>query len=272
MWTLVRFLVRHNPFFTWLILTIVSIILLCQNNPYQRSVWFGTSNAIVGTVFQSTNSMSNYFGLRTINEDLLARTAELEAENLRLKQVLRTYADEDKISKDTITTYNYKLAHVVSNSISLAANYITIDKGENDGITQDQGVADQNGVVGIVAKVSDKYALVISVLNPYFRLSVSLKNSESFGSLLWDGISHEYALLEDLPRTVKFEKGDTVVTTSYSSSFPSGVPVGRVVDSFETDNSNFLTLRIKLFTDFNRINDVYVICNEDAEELNKLKQ
>ena len=158
----------------------------------------------------------------------------------------------------------------MANSTNKVENFLTLDKGYEDGIRQDQGVADHNGVVGIVSKVSAHYALVISLLNPNLRLSVSLKNEESYGSLWWDGNDPRYALLEDLPRTVQFEKGDTVVTTSYSSSFPAGVPVGMVEESFETDNNNFLTLRIRLFADFRSIQDVHVIDNLDAEEVNSL--
>lgn len=272
MWNLVRFFVKNAPFFSWLLLTILSIILLCQKNPYHRSVWLGSANIVSGAVYSTADNVTGYFALRDINEDLLARTGQLEAENLRLKQMLRTYEDKEMLEADTVSHYTYTIAHVVSNSINQNANYITLDKGYDDGIRQDQGVADQNGVVGIVSKVSKHYSLVISLLNPNLRLSAGLKNDESYGSLWWDGKSPQYALLEDLPRTVHFERGDTVVTTSYSASFPAGVPVGTVDNSYDqAENNNFLTLRIKLFTDFGRINDVHVIENLDAEEIEGLR-
>lgn len=267
MWNLVRFFVKNGPFFSWLILTLLSIILLCQNNPYHRSIWFGSANAITGSVYEASNNVTGYFGLRAINEDLLLRLGQLETENNRLKKILMSYEDKEKLDCDTTSTYTYTIAHVVSNSINHAENYLTLDKGYVDGVRQDQGVADHNGVVGIVSKVSKHYSLVISLLNPNLRLSASLKNDESYGSLWWDGKHPGYALLEDLPRTVRFERGDTVVTTSYSASFPEGIPVGTVSESYDqTEDNNFLTLRIKLFTDFNRINDVHIINNGDSEE------
>ena len=214
--------------------------------------------------------MSSYFGLRQINSEQLSHIAELENEVLRLKHLVRNYEDFQSLVIDTVSNYRYTIAHVVANSTNKVENFLTLDKGYEDGIRQDQGVADHNGVVGIVSKVSAHYALVISLLNPNLRLSVSLKNEESYGSLWWDGNDPRYALLEDLPRTVQFEKGDTVVTTSYSSSFPAGVPVGMVEESFETDNNNFLTLRIRLFADFRSIQDVHVIDNLDADEVNSL--
>ena len=251
-------------------MAIISIVLLCQNNPYHRSIWFGSANAVVGSVYDFQSNVTGYIGLRDINEDLLNRTGQLEAENLYLRQQLMKYEDEEKHRQDTVTQYEYMMAHVVGNSIIQAENYITLDKGALDGVQQDLGVADQNGVVGIVSKVSDHYSLVISVLNPKLRLSVMIKNTESFGSLVWDGSDHRYAILEDLPRSVKFELGDTIVTTGYTTSFPKNVPVGRVAESYDRGGS-FLELRIELFTDFNRINDVHVIKNSMQAEQDALE-
>lgn len=267
---LLNFFAKNSPFFLWLFLAIISIVLLCQNNPYHRSIWFGSANAVVGSVYDFQSNVTGYIGLRDINEDLLNRTGQLEAENLYLRQQLMKYEDEEKHRQDTVTQYEYMMAHVVGNSIIQAENYITLDKGALDGVQQDLGVADQNGVVGIVSKVSDHYSLVISVLNPKLRLSVMIKNTESFGSLVWDGSDHRYAILEDLPRSVKFELGDTIVTTGYTTSFPKNVPVGRVAESFDKGGS-FLELRIELFTDFNRINDVHVIKNSMQEEQKMLE-
>lgn len=267
---LLNFFAKNSPFFLWLFLAIISIVLLCQNNPYHRSIWFGSANAVVGSVYDFQSNVTGYIGLRDINEDLLNRTGQLEAENLYLRQQLMKYEDEEKHRQDTVTQYEYMMAHVVGNSIIQAENYITLDKGALDGVQQDLGVADQNGVVGIVSKVSDHYSLVISVLNPKLRLSVMIKNTESFGSLVWDGSDHRYAILEDLPRSVKFELGDTIVTTGYTTSFPKNVPVGRVAESYDKGGS-FLELRIELFTDFNRINDVHVIKNSMQAEQDALE-
>lgn len=271
MWNLIHFFAKNSPFFTWLLLAILSIVLLFQTNPYHRSVWFGSANAVVGSVYDFQSNVTGYFGLREINEDLLIRTGQLEAENLRLRQQLQAISDEQYIASDTAKIYDYMIAHVVGNSITQAENYITLDKGSRHGIRQDLGVADHNGVIGIVSKVSDNYSLVISVLNPKLRLSVMIKNTESMGSLVWDGTDSRYALLEDLPRNVKFETGDTIVTTGFTSSFPKNVPVGRVTQSFD-NGGNFLTLKVELFSDFDRLNDVHVIINHQQEEVEQLRK
>lgn len=271
MWNLIHFFAKNSPFFTWLLLAILSIVLLCQTNPYHRSIWFGSANAVVGSVYDVQSNVTGYFGLRAINEDLLARTGELEAENLRLQQVLKAYEDQMALDTDSAKQYEYMIAHVVGNSITQAENYITLDKGSRQGMRPNMGVADQNGVIGIISKVSDNYSLVISVLNPKLRLSVMIRNTESMGSLVWDGIDSRFALLEDLPRNVSFNLGDTIVTTGFTTSFPKDVPVGRVTDSYDKGGS-FLTLKVELFSDFNRLNDVHVIVNERQVEQELLEK
>ena len=271
MWNLIHFFAKKSPFFTWLVLAILSIVLLCQTNPYHRSVWFGSANAVAGGVYDLQSNVTGYFNLRAINEDLLIRTGQLEAENLRLQQQLQGYQDQIATVSDTAKQYDYTIAHVVGNTITQAENYITLDKGTRQGLRQDYGVADQNGVIGIISKVSENYSLVISVLNPKLRLSVMIKNTESMGSLVWDGVDPRYALLEDLPRNVKFETGDTIVTTGFTTSFPKNVPVGRVSKSFD-NGGNFLTLKVELFSDFDRLNDVHVIINHKQEEQQEIEK
>lgn len=268
---LIRFITKNSPWFTWLFLAILSIVLLCQTNPYHRSIWFGSANFITASIYDAQSSVTSYFGLRQANDEMLETMGLLQAENQSLRQQLQAFQDQDFHRLDSAKhQYRYLIAHVVGNSINQAENYITLDKGAADGVHQDLGVTDQNGVIGIVAKVSQHYSLVLSVLNPKLRLSVMLKNTEAFGSLVWDGKDSRYAIFEDLPRNVDYSNGDTVVTTGYTSSFPKNIPVGRIVDTFDGGGS-FLTLHVELFSNFNRLNAVHVIFNEEQEERDELQ-
>lgn len=269
MQNLFRFFAKNLPFFTWLLLAIVSMVLLFQRNPYQRSVWLGSANAVSASVYNTANEVTGYFGLREINEDLLERIGKIEEENLRLRQLLQDKADIDSVL-NCPRQYEYTVAHVVNNSIRQAENYLTLDKGSEDGVLVGMAVADQNGVIGLVSKVSSHFSQVISVLNPKLKLSVCLKDSESVGSLIWDGEDPRFAWLEDLPRNVRYNEGDTVCTTGYGGSFPRGILVGRVVSAKDASDNNFLSFRVELFTHFDRINDVHVIFNNKREEQLKM--
>lgn len=257
---ILRFFTKNGPFFTWLVLAIISIVLLCQSDPYHRSVWFGGANVVSGGVFTVSDGISGYFNLRTVNQELLDRLAMVEEENCKLKAELRLMADVDSVLHSS-RPYKYQIAHVVNNSITQAENYLILDKGDSDSIHVGMAVADQNGVIGLVSKVSSHFSQVISVLNPKLQLSACLKNSDAAGSLVWTGESPLLARLENLPRNVPYEIGDTVITSGLGGSFPRGILVGKIVEVSPSKNNNFLSFQIELFTHFDRINDVYVIQN-----------
>ena len=132
------------------------------------------------------------------------------------------------------------------------------------------GVVDQNGVVGIVNVVGENSARIISLLNPNLRLSCKIKGNENFGSLVWDGEDPTIALLEELPRHTVFHKGDTIVTSGFSSVFPEGIPIGTIISDKKGQNENFFTLKVKLRTDFTKLSTVRVVVNNMKEEIDSL--
>lgn len=267
---LLSFFTKNSPFFVWLLLTIVSIALLCHNNPYHRSVWYSSSNAVSAHLYEMRCGVTNYFGLSSINQDLTARMGELEAENLYLRAQLEQFTDSLQMANDTECQYEYMMAHVVATSVNQAENYITINKGSADGVTTGMGVASPLGAAGIVSLVNTHYSLAISLLNPKMHLSVCLKNNDQFGILEWDGRSLSTAVLVDLPRNTKFEKGDTVVTTGYAASFPKGLPVGRIIKTIDDgDDQNFLNCEVELFANLSNLRDVHLIRNREFEEQNE---
>lgn len=257
---ILRFFAKNGPFFTWLVLSIFCIILLCHTNPYHRSVWFGGANVVCGGVYSISDGVTGYLGLRETNRELLERLSCLEEENLKLRAELQGVLDVDSALHSQYP-YDFVVAHVINNSITQAENYLVLNRGESDSIKVGMGVADQNGVIGLISKVSGSFAQVISVLNPRLQLSACLRSSDAAGSLIWDGESPLFARLEDLPRNVPFTIGDTVVTSGYGTSFPRGILIGRIVEEAPSKDNNFLSFKVELFTQFDRVKDVYVIQN-----------
>ena len=168
--------------------------------------------------------------------------------------------------------YRFIVADVVSNSVTRLANYVTLNKGRADGVEPDMGVVSDRGVVGIVSTVSEHFSVVIPLLNPKSRLSCKILGSNYFGSLTWNGHDARLANLEELPRHVKFEKGDTVVTSGYSAVFPAGIIVGRVVDYKKQRDDNFYSLDVELATDFRVLDHVRIIKNYRQAEQKKVEQ
>lgn len=272
---LLDFFVRHSAWFVFVLLVTVSCVLLFRGNPYQQAVYMTSAGRISSSVYGAANSVTSYFYLRTINEDLQTRLADLELENISLRRQLQR-ADErlfaDSIKPDSaLMPYNFIIGRVINNSIVRPNNFITINRGSLDGVAPEMGVVDQNGIVGIVNVVGPHTARVISVLNSDLRLSCKVKGSDAFGSLVWDGKTSRQAVLEELPRHVEFSPGDTIITSGYSVVFPEGIPVGTVVEQMRDADDNFYSLRVELLTDFATLSTVRIIQNFQKDEIQEVE-
>lgn len=272
---LLNFLIKHSAWFVFILLMTFSTILLVKNNPYQQTVYLTSANALSATVFNAFSSVTSYFHLKDINADLQDRNALLEMELINMRQELNEYK---MMAGDTLMPsraevkdqYSFVVARVISNSISERYNYITINRGSADGIKPEMGVIDQNGIVGIVNVVGRHSSRVISLLNTNLSLSCKLRGSEYFGSLVWDGKDSRYAMLQELPKHCEFNKGDTVVTSGFSAIFPEGLIVGTVESKPKNASDNFVSLRIRLSTNFAQLSTVRAIDNKLKPELRRI--
>jgi rod shape-determining protein MreC len=271
---LLNFFVKHSAWFIFAIYVILSLVLLFKDNPYQQSVYLTSANRVSAAVYKAFNGVTSYFHLRDINESLQERNAALEMELIELRGQLSDMAlqSPDTLHQPVLAQYSFVMAHVISNSIAQPNNYITIDRGHLDGVSPEMGVIDQNGVVGIVNVVGPHAARVISLLNPHMRLSCKLRRSGFYGSLVWDGKSPQYAVLEELPKHLNWHKGDTIVTSGYSAVFPEGIIVGTVEGLARGMSDSFVSLRIRLTTNFSQLSSVRVITNSMKEQIDALRR
>lgn len=273
--SLLDFFYRYSSWLVFALLAGISCFLLFLKNPYQHHVYLTSANSVSSGIYEMTNSVTGYLNLRENNRDLQRRNAFLEEEVLTLRKQNRYLKEnilqEELRSADSVSQYRFIIASVINNSVVRPYNYITVDKGSADGLAPEMGVMDQNGVVGVVNVVGEHYSRIISLLNPNFRLSCKLRGNDAFGSLVWDGKNPSQALLEELPKQVRFKTGDTIVTSGHSAIFPEGIPVGIIAGTTRGEDDNFNTLRINLLTDFSTLSTVNIISNRDLAEIRQIE-
>ena len=268
---LLDFLQKYHHWFIFILLEVASGVLLFTYNSYQNSAWLSSANAIVGKIYQWESKAVFLFSLGKLNEELTLRNFYLERQNDQLR---RLYSD---LTKDTtalernelrfLSQYQLIPAKVVDNSVHKMENIMTIDKGRADGVEVDMGVACGNGVVGVVYLVSEHYSVVIPVLNASSsRISCSIRNRGYFGYLHWYGEDPAVAYVEDVPRHAKFKLGEWVVTSGFSSIFPSGVLVGKIEQAYNSRDGLSYKLKVRLSTDFGNVRDVVVISDKSIGE------
>ena len=273
---LLNFFLKYNCWVLFILLEVISFALLFRFNNYQGSAFFTSSNQVAGMVYEAANNVTGYFHLKSINDDLVQKNVELELQIERLRSVLMELTADsaglERVKADALMEYDIYRANVINNSLTHIDNYITIDKGENDGIRPEMGVINGSGVVGIVYHTSANYSVVIPILNSKSSVSCKIKRSDYFGFLKWDGGSSEYAIVKDMPRHSLFSLGDTIVTSGHSAVFPGGIPIGTVEDMSDSHDGLSYLLKVKLFTDFGRLNDVRVIAQKGQAEQIELEQ
>ena len=263
MQNLIAFLVKNNHWFVFCLLEVVSAVLLFHYNSYQGSVWFSSANYMAGKVFEVRSGVESYFTLNALNEKLTQRNIELEQKVQQLTTQLEVATADSSFMTGELSRLreNFTMipAKVVSNEVNRADNLITIDKGAADGVRKDMGVVCGTGVVGIVYLVSQHYSVVIPVLSSKSNISCTIQNRGYFGYLHWTGGSPKLAYVDDVPRHARFRLYDKVVTSGYSSVFPPGVLVGKILHVYNSPDGISYRMQVELSTDFTRLRDVCVI-------------
>lgn len=264
---IINFFIRNKNFLLFLFLLLLSLIFTFQANTFHKNKFVSSANFVTGNIYIIKSDITTYFGLRKENELLLE-------ENSRLKNLIQLLETESVALTDSIydlLDFVYRPAEVINNNFSRRNNYLTLKSGEKDSIKPAMGVISSNGIVGITDQVSTHFTTVMSILNSRSSISVKLKSSGHFGSLVWDGKDPHVLQLTDISRLAPVAVGDTITTDGRSTIFPKGIPVGTVRDFRPDQSQNFFVIEVQLFNDMTRTENVYVIENRRAEEIRELE-
>lgn len=263
---IINFLVRYKTFLLYLFLLFISLIFTFQSHSYHQSKFLNSSNYISGTIYSLSDDITSYFSLGVENKKLIEENEMLRKKLFNSEQVTKTSLDSTEINYEVIQ------GRVINNSFADERNYITINKGEKDSIVQDMGVITDKGILGIVENTSDNFATVQSILNDKSNINAKIKNSNHFGSLVWEN-TRDYNVVQliDIPRLVPLTIGDTIVTGAMSSIFPENIPIG-TIKKFDLDSSkSFYFIDVELFNDMTNLGPIYIIKNLNRQEVLELE-
>jgi len=270
---LLFFVYQNRAFLTFLALEIFCAWLIVQNNQYQGTKFFNSSNGLVATMNNFSQGVRDYFQLSEVNRMLAEENAALKK---RLGQPARPtiYSADSLTIHDSVMVkqFDFMSAKVVNNHVDFFKNYITIDKGRDAGVEPGMGVISPLGVVGKVKTVSKHYSVVTSILHIDWMVSALLKRTGDFGTVQWPGTDPDHIVLKYMPPHVKPVVGDTVVTSSFNAIFPEGVMIG-VVDHVELRSGVlFYDLNVKLSQDFRKLSFVTLVKNHLIQEQDSIEQ
>jgi len=262
--TILKFIIKQDNLLVFIILASFCLILTIQNNDYQRAISVKTVTELTGNIYKSYHSFKQF--INTVDEN-----KKLANENALLRKILLNKKDTSH-SYISLSNYDLIVANVIYANVYTANNYLIINKGSNDSIKTDMAVICPEGVVGIVKSTSPHFATVIPIINVNAHISARIKTNKYFGSTTWDGKNSNFVNLSDIPYHVKLHIGDTIITSGFSAIFPEGIPIGTISHFDYSEGSNFYNINIKLSTQFNKLDFVYVVKYKYQSELKTLEK
>lgn len=265
---LLYFLGRVYVILLFAVLELTSVLLFSESTPYTEARAAAISARLhhaVSHVSRFANRIGEAALIRRQNSEYALRIAELE--NRASGSVTVT---EPKV--ETRENYTYLAAHVVSATIVHPENMITIDRGYEDGVSENSALVTPDGsAVGIIVRCSEHFSVAKSLLNTSIYVSGRLAKDQSIGSVHWSGGDTQTAEFNDLTQYAQVSVGDEVVAAGFSHYFPDGTMIGTVTDFSLIEGRTVYACRIRLHADFSRIRDVLVVHNVYKEEQDELE-
>lgn len=202
------------------------------------------SNYTVDKVVTIFGNFAHLNSLGKENQKLIKENLELQGQLAILKEVQH----ENEILKKEIGFLNNKgdlkllPANIIGRSISGYLKTIIIDRGEEDGVKQNQAIISQGFLVGTVKHVFPKSAEIILITDNNSLVPVVLQDSRGTGMLRggFGGLT-----VEDIPLNIPIKKGEQIVTSGLGGDVPMGLMVGTVEDVVSREGEIFQKVTVK---------------------------
>ena len=258
---LLLFTIKNKEHFVFSITLILSISLLFNRNAEDMSVIRGFSSDFVSFL---SSPMVEVKSLAIVNEEnQYLREKNLQL-NLQLESILYA-ADENEKLRELLnfkrsTKLNIIPARIINKGIQTNVKSLTIDVGSVNKVFENQAVLTPEGVIGKTVQTGEKSAIVQSISDNNFRLSVRIMPSGAVGLLRW----HESNVCKiyEVQKNVEINIGDRVITSGFSTIYPPKLPVGTVSGVYDERGSYQKVVNVNIQNNFESIQNVFVIIND----------
>ena len=189
------------------------------------------------------------------------QTEQALRENARLRALVQWKARQ---------AWNLRFARVIVEDPANWWRSIHLDIGEKQGVSMDDPVLTDQGLVGKVVSVSKNRSRVALLGDSNCQAAAVILQSKSRGTIAASPrggiIDRQVVALEHLPNDAPLEAGLEVETSGAGDIFPEGIPIGRLIDSQSSEFDLYSRARVRLWVDLDRLKEVWVIVDERVEE------
>ena len=266
---------RSGGVLVFLILEVICLSLVVTFNKNQREIYHNSKSIMSDSMTHGWGELTQYWNLGEVNDSLSGVIAELKQQQDEAKFLRTIKQDSAKyITADYEQQYTYTSAKVISNTINLPNNFLTLNRGIRDSINTRMGVFDDKGIVGIVTSSNNRYSRVMSILHRDSKISAKVAKLNAFGTLVWTSIGNPRLMeLKYIPKHLNPEIGDIIQTSGASSYFPGGLPIGKIIEiEVDPQGGNFHSIKVELFNDLSTTRYVYIVNNIFKDEFKEIEE
>ncbi len=187
-------------------------------------------------------------------KDEKSRLLAYKVQNLRLQSLLELKAQlpgKIKIS-----------ARVIARDPNNWGEKVVLDRGRNDGVTENMVAVTPEGLVGRVSQVGSRSCTLSLVGSESLAVPVALADSEVYG------IMRTNKMLRSVIKYIRFDipirPGQLVVTSGLGDIYPGGLAVGRVERAYVSREAMYQDVLVKLSAELPRLREVILITKGDS--------
>ena len=196
------------------------------------------------------------------NEALRQQLAQAQLalrENTRLRALLR-FRDGARFPRD----FDGLAAAVIGRPAAAFSQAINIAVGSNGGVRRNDPVVTEDGLIGLVTRVSGSTARVTLLTDEQSAVSAIDVRTNANGIVKHGRASRATLVLDRVPKENVVRVGDTVVTAGWQSArltslYPRGIPIGRVTSVGQADTDLYKQVLVEPFADFGSLDAVLVL-------------
>jgi len=227
--------------------------------------------ATIGTMQDAFSWIPNPVALKTENQAIRDLNLQLSNEVVRMRQsVIENERLRSMLDYKGKTNLQLLTAEVVGKTTTDTRNYITIDKGSENGVTEGMNIVTDAGLVGLVIGTSKSYSLVQVALNRDSRISAKIQRTHDDGIVTWEGT--ENLVLKNVPKVQDVQAGDVIVTSEFSTKYVKDIVIGNVLEVTTEGNSLFRKIVVKPAASFSSLEQVFVVLQQPDPERMELEK
>lgn len=201
------------------------------------------ASKVLSPVRDVTNWFSTTLKAKSENKHLVAENEKLNNEVNQYRYAKFEAARDQQLlnldKTDSLTSYGLLGANVIARDPLLWYQYITIDKGSDDGVRDNDPVIGQDGLVGDVTTVNGGSSIVTLITDPKFAVGATIMGTTGVSGVLQPDVGNPDALqLTDLlpSASSQVQSNQVVVTSGFEdtndstveSYYPGGIPIGTI--------------------------------------------